>query len=118
MHIGEERVRVAVTARDPRVRAIVVRALSANPSLEVLEAPGDADAVVRAVDDSAGGITPRETEVLGLLADGFANTQIAGRLGISTHTVKFHVESLMRRLGAANRAEAVRQGIRRGLLGL
>ncbi len=44
--------------------------------------------------------------------------EIGGRLGISAHTAKFHVESLLRKLGAVNRAEAVREGIRRGLIGV
>lgn len=73
-----------------------------------------------AVETSAAGasLTPREAEVLRLLSEGFANKEIAARLSFSTHTAKFHVESLLRKLGAANRAEAVMEGIRQGLLGL
>ena len=56
--------------------------------------------------------------MLGLLAEGLAHKEIAARLGFSTHTAKFHVESLLRKLDAANRAEAVREGIRRGLIGV
>ena len=67
---------------------------------------------------AAPGLTPREMEVLGLLADGLANKEIGARLGISAHTAKFHVESLLRKLDAANRAEAVREGIGRGLIGV
>ena len=52
------------------------------------------------------------------LADGLANKEIGVRLGISAHTAKFHVESLLRKLDAANRAEAVREGIGRGLIGV
>ena len=63
-------------------------------------------------------LTPREVEVLRLLAEGLANKEIAARLSFSTHTAKFHVESILRKLGAANRAEAVMEGIRQGLLGL
>jgi DNA-binding CsgD family transcriptional regulator len=63
-------------------------------------------------------LTPRETEVLGLLAEGLANKEIAARLSFSTHTAKFHVESILRKLEAANRAEAVKEGIRRGAIGL
>jgi DNA-binding NarL/FixJ family response regulator len=51
--------------------------------------------------------TPRELEVLGAIGDGFTNKMIARRLDISPHTVKFHVESLLRKLGARTRAEAV-----------
>lgn len=52
-------------------------------------------------------LTPREVEVLGLLIEGLTNKAIARRLNISLHTVKFHVESLFRKLGARTRAEAV-----------
>ncbi len=52
------------------------------------------------------------------MAEGLANKEIAASLGISTHTAKFHVESLLRKLGAVNRAEAVHTGIRRGLIGI
>jgi DNA-binding NarL/FixJ family response regulator len=61
-------------------------------------------------------LTPRETEVLQLLAQGLANKQIALVLGISDHTVKFHVSSIYAKLGVVNRTEAVRAGARRGLI--
>jgi DNA-binding NarL/FixJ family response regulator len=54
--------------------------------------------------------------VLQLLAQGMANKQIAMKLAISEHTVKFHVSSIYTKLGAANRTEAVRLGVRRGLI--
>jgi DNA-binding NarL/FixJ family response regulator len=63
-------------------------------------------------------LTPREREVLERLAEGLSNREIAAVLGISEHTAKFHVASVLAKLGAANRAEAVRQGIRRGWLTL
>jgi NarL family two-component system response regulator YdfI len=61
-------------------------------------------------------LTPREIEVLQMLGEGLANRVIAGRLGISVHTAKFHVGSILGKLGAATRAEAVALGIRRGLI--
>lgn len=61
-------------------------------------------------------LTPREIEVLSLLAEGAGNKIIARRLGISEHTVKFHVGSIMGKLNAASRTEAVTLGIRRGLI--
>jgi len=61
-------------------------------------------------------LTPREAEVLRLLAEGLGNKEIASRLGISEHTVKFHVASVMGKLGAGTRTEAVTLGIRRGLV--
>lgn len=63
-------------------------------------------------------LTPREAEILGMLADGLANKEIAARLRISTHTVKTHVQSLFVKLGADSRAEAVAVGVRRGLIHL
>ena len=55
-------------------------------------------------------LTPREIEVLRAIADGLGNKEIARRLNISLHTVKFHVESMFRKLGARSRAEAVTKG--------
>jgi DNA-binding NarL/FixJ family response regulator len=61
-------------------------------------------------------LTERESQVLQLLAHGLANKQIALALNISEHTVKFHVSSIYSKLGAANRTEAVRAGVQRGLV--
>jgi DNA-binding NarL/FixJ family response regulator len=61
-------------------------------------------------------LTPRESEVLCMIADGLGNKIIAARLGISTHTVKFHVASIFAKLNAGSRTEAVTIGIRQGLL--
>jgi DNA-binding NarL/FixJ family response regulator len=61
-------------------------------------------------------LTDREIEVLQLLSQGLANKQIAATLGISEHTVKFHVSGIYAKLGAASRTEAVRLGVRRGLV--
>jgi two-component system, NarL family, response regulator YdfI len=61
-------------------------------------------------------LTSREKEVLRMLAEGLANKEIAARLSISEHTVKFHVASIFGKLGAASRAEAVAIGMRRGLI--
>jgi DNA-binding NarL/FixJ family response regulator len=71
-------------------------------------------------DEPAGGggppLTPREIEVLGMLAEGLGNKQIAPRLGITEHTVKYHVASIFAKLGASSRTEAVMVGARRGLV--
>lgn len=61
-------------------------------------------------------LTPREIEVLRLMAEGDANKNIAWKLGISEHTVKFHVASILSKLNASTRAEAVALGMRRGLI--
>jgi DNA-binding NarL/FixJ family response regulator len=63
-------------------------------------------------------LTPREIEVLELLAVGLSNKVIASRLAISDQTVKFHVASVCGKLGALNRTDAVRRGVRRGLITL
>jgi NarL family two-component system response regulator YdfI len=68
------------------------------------------------VDEPADEITSRETEVLRMLAEGMVNKDIANRLGISDHTVKFHISSILEKLGASTRTEAVTLGIRRGLI--
>ena len=65
-----------------------------------------------------GPLTERESEVLGLLAKGLANKQIAVALEISEHTVKFHVSSIYTKLNVTNRAEAVREGLRGGWIAL
>jgi DNA-binding CsgD family transcriptional regulator len=137
MNRPRPRARVVVRARDPMLRALIAERLSGLEEIAVQEdgarAPGaraaaagaaaragdrdEADAVVEVL-GAGPGLTPREMEVLGLLADGLANKEIAARLGISAHTAKFHVESLLRKLDAANRAEAVREGISRGLIGV
>jgi DNA-binding NarL/FixJ family response regulator len=61
-------------------------------------------------------LTPREVEVLQLLSEGLGNKEIGSRLNISEHTAKFHVASIMGKLGATTRTEAVTLGIRRGLV--
>ncbi|HCC57899.1 MAG TPA: helix-turn-helix transcriptional regulator [Solibacterales bacterium] len=61
-------------------------------------------------------LTPRELEVLGMLAEGLSNKLIAHGLAISEHTVKYHVTSIMAKLHAGSRTDAVMQGIRHGLI--
>jgi DNA-binding NarL/FixJ family response regulator len=61
-------------------------------------------------------LTPRENEVLQMLAAGLGNKEIATKCGISEHTVKFHVASILGKLGAASRTEAVTLGIRHGIV--
>src|SRR4026208_448104 len=85
------------------------RALTARPST-VDESSGN--------DEYLEPLTAREVEVLELLAEGLLNKSIATRLGISDQTVKFHVASICGKLGAANRTQAVRVAVRRGLISL
>jgi len=84
----------------------------------------DADAILLAPDADHGdetvveALTPREIQVLELLAEGLPNKAIAERLEISDQTVKFHVASISGKLGAVNRTDAVRRAVRRGLIAL
>jgi len=61
-------------------------------------------------------LTPREMEILGMIAEGLGNKEIAWRLDISEHTVKFHIGSIFTKLGAQSRTEAVTIGVRHGLI--
>jgi DNA-binding NarL/FixJ family response regulator len=61
-------------------------------------------------------LTPREQEILAMLAEGLPNKAIASRLGISDHTVKTHLEAVFEKLGASTRAEAVARAVRAGML--
>jgi two-component system nitrate/nitrite response regulator NarL len=63
-------------------------------------------------------LTPREREILGLIGEGLSNKAMARRLGISVHTVKFHLEALFLKLDATSRAEAVTKGLRGGVIEL
>jgi DNA-binding NarL/FixJ family response regulator len=74
--------------------------------------------VAAAMDGPAENLTAREGEVLTLLSEGLPNKQIALRLQISEHTVKFHIASIFAKLGAASRTEAVSIGARQGLITL
>jgi DNA-binding CsgD family transcriptional regulator len=79
--------------------------------------PRDADAPTgRAALVHADKLTPREREVLQLLAAGASNKEIARSLDISVHTVKFHIASLLAKLGATSRLEAVGIGLRTGII--
>jgi NarL family two-component system response regulator YdfI len=82
---------------------------------DALRAPAEA----RAAEPRGGAaLTPREREILEMMAEGMSNRAIASRLGISSQTVKFHVASIFAKLGASSRTEAVTSGVRHGLIAL
>jgi|ERR1043165_2343513 len=130
--------RVTIVAPTEKLRASLAAALRSSEEFEIVgvatssaEVPANTElvviarpastAVVRRADrvSSESGSTTlsrREQEILALLADGLVNKQIAARLGISTNTVKTHLELLFEKLGVTTRAEAVATGVRRGLL--
>jgi DNA-binding NarL/FixJ family response regulator len=92
--------------------SVVQGLVALDPSLsDVLRSSGDQAPVPLAEP-----LTPRESEVLQLLAEGLSNRAIAYRLGISEHTVKFHVNAIMNKLGAQSRTEAAVRATRMGLL--
>jgi len=115
------------------VRAILPRASESDELLSAIYAAYDGlvllstpiaenlaaiygDFLPEAEEDLSEEITARETDVLRMLAQGRVNKDIAARLGISEHTVKFHISSILAKLGASTRTEAVTVGIRRGLI--
>src|SRR5438093_1430076 len=130
--------RIAIVAPTEELRAALAAALRTDARFDVVSVGTDerevsaaADVVVvarpsaetslsarTAHDDIADSavLSNRERQVLALLADGLGNKQIAARLGISTNTVKTHLELLFEKLGVATRAEAVATGVKRGLL--
>jgi two-component system, NarL family, response regulator YdfI len=79
---------------------------------------GSTEARAAEVREGATALTPRELEILEMMAEGMSNRTIAARLGISSQTVKFHVASILAKLGAGSRTEAVTFGVRHGLIAL
>jgi len=114
------------------VRAVLPREITPEqlrPALEAAAAgllvvhPSELDTLLPAtvgssapIDELPEPLTSREREVLQMLAAGLANKEIAARLAISDHTVKFHVASILGKLGVSTRTEAVSVGIRHGLV--
>jgi DNA-binding NarL/FixJ family response regulator len=95
----------------PSVQAVVLGLLVLDESF------GDALLRPRAATDAlVEPLTPRESEVLQLLAEGLTNRRVGERLGISEHTAKFHVNAILGKLGAQSRGEAIAQAARLGLL--
>jgi DNA-binding NarL/FixJ family response regulator len=124
------KIRVFIAVRDPAVRRTLVAALRSNGDIALVGVSDEADVIV---DDTAvpagrslepaphetdGALTERELAVLRLAANGLANKEIAKELGISSHTVKYHLASLLAKLGVHSRTEAVTMGLRRGLVPL
>jgi DNA-binding NarL/FixJ family response regulator len=106
-----EELRAAIVAADAGMAAMPVEWLArATPRDRAIEWDGDGVADER--------LTVREQEVLEWLSQGLSNRRIAERLGISEHTVKFHITAIYGKLGASTRTEAVNHALRRGWLRL
>ncbi len=108
----------AVLFRGAPADAIAAAIVASARGLAVLDARL-ADGWVRPPEERpAGGLTAREAEVLGLVAEGLSNKAVAARLGISEHTAKFHVNAILAKLGAESRAAAIVKAARLGLVAL
>src|SRR5436190_1071829 len=108
-----ERTRVYVADDHPLYREGVVRAIKERPEFELVGSTGDGRP---ALEDDRPVLTRREQEVLTYLADGSSAPQIAEKLYLSTTTVKTHLANLYGKLGVSDRAAAVAEAMRRGLL--
>jgi DNA-binding NarL/FixJ family response regulator len=111
--LQSRRLRVSIHAEDPEVLA-ELRELIEQAGHEVVDA-SQAGFAAAPDTESRALLTPREIEVLGAIGEGLTNKAIARRLDISLHTVKFHVESLFRKLGARTRTEALAKAAERQL---
>jgi two-component system nitrate/nitrite response regulator NarL len=106
----------AVLPRDAAGEQIVAALHAASAGLVAVPAHASGLLVSAASEYEIESLTPREMEALEMLAEGLSNKEIAARLHISAHTAKFHVNSILGKLGAGTRTEAVIRGLRSGLL--
>jgi DNA-binding NarL/FixJ family response regulator len=109
----------AVLSTDASSEQITQAIKSIAAGLMVFDGALMRDGTPETADDALSeSLTPREHEVLALLADGLGNKGIAHRLDISEYTIKFHIRSILGKLGASSRTEAVSLGLRSGLIEL
>ena len=113
---------VAIEVDEPVLAAQLAALLRSVPGLRLANDGEQADVTMVASLSPSGesdtALTPRELEVLALVAEGASNKAIARRLGISVHTAKFHVGSLLDKLDATGRTDAVAAAARLGLIHL
>lgn len=112
--------RLAIRVDDPALAARLADILGRIPELRIAGADEASDLVLSASDASEHGfdLTPRERDVIALLAEGLSNKAIGQRLGISPDTAKFHVGRLIDKLDATGRTDAVAHAARRGIIHL
>jgi DNA-binding CsgD family transcriptional regulator len=121
---ARDRLRLAIDVADPAFADRIASALADVDGLELVGKDDEPDALVVAALGAATELeanielTARELEVLALLAEGASNKVIARRLGISAHTAKYHVASLLEKLDAVSRTDAVAHAARIGVLHL
>jgi DNA-binding CsgD family transcriptional regulator len=114
-------IRLSIDIADRELAERLAALLAELPGLRLVGAGEPADATVTSPRTPASEnlqLTPREVEVLALLAEGASNKTIARRLGISVHTAKFHVGSVIDKLDAVGRTDAVTHAARRGVIHL
>jgi DNA-binding NarL/FixJ family response regulator len=111
---GDSQARLPSNASPEQIDA-ALRAVAVGLSVTMAEELGPSFEAAHEEDERTL-LTPREVEVLTAVSNGLTNKEVARELGISRHTVKFHVESLMRKLGVSSRAEAVSKSMRLRLL--
>jgi DNA-binding CsgD family transcriptional regulator len=117
-------IRLALNIEDKVLADRLAASLAHVPGLQLVSAGEPADVTVAvshgvsAPADDDVSLTPRELEVLALLAEGMSNKAIARRLGISVHTAKFHVGALIDKFDAIGRTDAVAHAARRGVIQL
>jgi DNA-binding CsgD family transcriptional regulator len=120
--VAEEPIRISIEVVDPAIGSRLVAILSNVVGIALVGDGEQSDVTVVASRDAnesdIQSFTARELEVLTLLAEGASNKLIARRLGISTHTAKFHVGSVIDKLDAVGRTDAVAHAVRLGVIHL
>ena len=114
---------IALEVDEPELKERLVDLIGAIPGVRLVPAGEAADVALAppqpsALSDPDAALTPREREVLELMAEGASNKMIARALGISVHTAKFHVGSVIDKLDATGRTDAVAQAARLGVIRL
>jgi DNA-binding NarL/FixJ family response regulator len=122
------KLRVYLDVADPVTRRRLAALVKADREIVLVAGAEEADVVVServmataapaTVPREGAALTPRELDVLRLVARGLGNKEIAAELDLSAHTVKYHLASVLAKLGVRSRTEAVSRGIRTGLLPL
>jgi DNA-binding CsgD family transcriptional regulator len=121
---GDAPIRLSIAVDDPALARRIVALLSNVAGLALVEDGAAADVAIVTTAEAAGAddreprLTARELEVLALLAEGASNKLIARRLGVSTHTAKFHVAAVIDKLDAIGRTDAVAHALRLGVIEL
>lgn len=117
-------IRMAISIADEALSDRVAEVLGGVRGIVLVSSEDEADVVLRPAGEKdpadvvEPALTPREVEVLSLLAEGASNKMIAQRLGISAHTAKFHVGRVLEKLDATGRTDAVAHAVRIGVLNL